>query len=341
MTYRPWGLLDWTLSLTAPRSWTFVGALSTEERSLAAWQWLSQLSNISHNRLLDIRDFPSRYAELQKDLLSKRGEEFRRAGGNPNQISPKIELLTELHRIVAIANEISGATEDSLVLDITSLPKRFSFPLLRHFYQDANIKNLLLTYTLPEKYSTDLSENATDWLPLPGFHGDGSSPQTLVVGIGFMVENLQSHIATINRHEAVKVLIPMPAPLPILYRTWEALYRLESPRSREKFDHYRVGALDMSSAFDRIASLSRESDSSLSFAPFGPKPLSAAMCLFAFQHDCAVYYPQPRIYNPLYSTGVGVIEGKQAVFGYWVKHDGIQFYIANKPDRQTKVSTKF
>ena len=329
MTYRPWGLLDWTLGLTTRRSWTFVGALSTEKRSLAAWQWLNQLSDVSHNRLLDIRDFPSRYTELQKDLLSKRTEEFRSAGGKPPQETPKIELLTELHRIVSIASEISGATGDSLVLDITSLPKRFSFPLLRHFHQNANIKNLLVTYTLPEKYSTDLSENATDWLPLPGFHGDGRSPQTLVVGIGFMVENLQSHIATINRHEAVKVLIPMPAPLPILYRTWEALYRLESPRLREKFEHYRVGALDMSSAFDRITSLSRESDSSLSFAPFGPKPLSAAMCLFAFQRDCAVYYPQPRIYNPRYSTGVGVVEGKQAVFGYWVKHDGIQFYAAN------------
>jgi hypothetical protein len=82
----------------------------------------------------------------------------------------------------------------------------------------------------------------------------------------------------------------------------------------------------MSSAFDRIVSLSRESDSSLSFAPFGPKPLSAAMCLFAFQRDCAVYYPQPRIYNPDYSVGVGTLEGKRAIFGYWLKHNETELY---------------
>ncbi len=326
MTYRPWGLLDWALNLTKPLRWSFIGALGTEERSLAAWRWLGQLAGVSQCRLLEIRDFPSRYTSLSRRLIDVREKEFENDGGNLKDITRSVDLLSELHRVVSIASEVVARSDGSLMIDITSLPKRFFFPFLRYFEQDSQVRNLIVTYTSPARYSGDLSENATDWLNLPGFHGDGGKPETLIVAIGFMVENLQSHIATINKHESIKVLIPLPAPLTILRRTWESVYRLEAARSPEKFEHYRVASNDMSAAFDRIISLARESTSSLTFAPFGPKPISAAICLYAFKRGCAVYYPQPRIYNPEYSLGVGEVEGKRAVFAYWIKHDGRSLY---------------
>jgi hypothetical protein len=328
MTYRPWGLLDWALDLSKPRRWNFIGALGTEVRSLAAWEWLTELGVLLHYRLLEIHDLESRYTALAIKLLHDREEAFRAAGGVPECITHSMELLTELHRIIRIARGVEAATDGSVILDITSLPKRFFFPLLRHFAQSDSVRNLIVTYASAAKYSEaqPLSENAADWLNLPGFHGEDGEPETLVVGVGFMVENLQSHIAEINKHESIKMLIPFPAPLSILRRTWESVYRLESGRSREKFEHHRVATNDMSAAFDRIASLALGSSANLAFAPFGPKPISASMCLYASQHECAVYYPQPRVYNPEYSMGVAEIDGKRAVFAYWVKHDGQNLY---------------
>ena len=328
MTYRPWGLLDWTLALATQQSWTFMGALGTEERSLAAWRWLRQISRVSYCRLLEIHDLPSHHTPVAQQLLQERKREFLNSGGTVEAVGAPLDLLTELHRITAVARNVEARASTSLILDITSLPKRFSFPLLRYLEKSKRVRNLVLTYTVPKKYIEDepLSKNATDWLNLPGFQGEAGKQETLVVSVGFMVESLQNHISTINKRESVKVLIPFPAPVSALRRTWESIYHLESGRSREKFEHHRVASTDLPAAFDRIVSLARASSCKLAFAPFGPKPISAAICLFATRSNCSVYYPQPRIYNPRYSTGVGDIYGKSAVYAYWLKHNGKSLY---------------
>ena len=334
MAYRPWGLLDWALQLTTTRQWSFIGALSTEERGLAAWHWLSEMGVLLRYRLLEIVDTPSRHTLRARELLREREQKFCDAGGRIEHITRSIELLTELHRIVAFAREIetastgNGSVPGSVILDITSLPKRFFFPLLRHFEQSKSFRDLVVTYTSPERYleGDALSEDATDWLTLPGFHGKDGQSEMLIVSVGFMAESLQNHLATIKKQEAVKMLIPFPAPLNVLRRTWESVFRLESERPPDKFEHHRVDAADLPDAFDRIVSLSREKSAIPAFAPFGPKPISAAMCLFASQRQCPVYYPQPRIYRPDYSQGVGEADGKRAVFAYWIKHKGESLY---------------
>lgn len=328
MVCRPWGLLDWALQLTKPRKWDFFGALGTEERSLAAWHWLRELGELSQCRLLEVLDHPSRHTPRALQLLHERENEFCGAGGRPENIARKLELLAELHRIIAIAREAESTTEGSVMLDITSLPKRFFFPILRHLEQSERVRDLVLTYTSPARYieGEPLSESATDWLTLPGFHGEDGKPETLIVCAGFMVESLHSHLATINKHEAVKMLIPFPAPLPVLRRAWDSVFCLESKRTPEKFEHHRVETTDLPGAFERIVSLSRDTSVKPAFAPFGPKPISAAICLFASQQQSSVYYPQPRIYHPEYSQGIREIDGKRAVFAYWIKHDGRRLF---------------
>lgn len=332
MAYRPWGPLDWALKLSTPRQWSFLGSLGTEERSLAAWRWMSELNAISQTRLLEIYDMPSRHTARAQQLLSDRIQAFLAAGGNMTSIHRGLGLMTELHRIVALGRDIEspngGCAPRSVLLDITSLPKRYFFPLLRLFHQSKSIRDLVITYTSASTYIEGdyLSEDATDWLTMAGFHGNGSTKEMLIVSVGFMVESLQNHVGTITKHESVKMLIPFPAPLSILRRTWDSLYCLESTRSPEKFDNHRVDTTDLPNAFDRIVSLARESSATPAFAPLGPKTISAAMCLFASKWNCAVYYPQPRIYHPDYSRGVGRVEGKPAVNAYWIKHDGQSLY---------------
>lgn len=328
MDYRPWGLLDWALQLTKPRQWDFVGALGTEERSLAPWHWLKKLGGLSKTRLLEVLDRPSHHTTLATQLTQERTQEFLESGGVEKDITRKLELMTEIHRVIAIADTIEQAAGNSVMLDITSLPKRFFFPLLRHLEQSERVRDLVITYTSPEHYLENgvLSEDATDWVTLPGFPGLSGQSEMLIVSVGFMVESLRSHLAEINKHESVKILIPFPAPLSILRRTWDSVCYLESKSESGKFQNFRLDAADLSGTFERVALLASETDIKPTFAPFGPKPISAAMCLYAAKHDCAVYYPQPRVYHPEYSRGVREVDGRPAVFAYWIKHEGEKLY---------------
>ncbi|HVM62830.1 MAG TPA: hypothetical protein VMV72_18360 [Verrucomicrobiae bacterium] len=58
----------------------------------------------------------------------------------------------------------------------------------------------------------------------------------------------------------------------------------------------------------------------LTLAPFGPKPHTLAMALFAIHRDAGMYYTQPKSYNPNYSSGFG------RTWAYVVKWDGVCCY---------------
>ncbi len=82
----------------------------------------------------------------------------------------------------------------------------------------------------------------------------------------------------------------------------------------------------MSAAFDRICSLSGTPAKRLAFAPLGPKPTSAAMCLYSIQTDSAMHYPQPTIYHPEYSKGIRNNDSSCAINAYWIKHESEFLY---------------
>lgn len=332
MSYRPWGLLEWTLQLSRSRRWVLVGTLGTEERSLAAWQGLRAMDACENYHLLEIHDATSRFTAEANESLSERRRDFVSAGGAEDRIRRNLRLLDEFHRIDDLGREFAQAN-DAVLLDITSLPKRYFFPILRRLCGTPGVRNLVVTYTSPEDYARDgrpMSEGGSHWTHLPGFLPSKSTKKELLIaGAGFATQNLQSHIRSITHHESIKLFIPFPAPLDALRRTMHAVYQLQGELPPRKFENYRVPTLDLSAAFDRILSLVQNTEAEPAFAPFGPKPISAAMCLFAAQRNSAVYYPQPWAYHPSYSTGVGKVDGKDAVFAYWIKHDGKLLYQAS------------
>jgi hypothetical protein len=232
--------------------------------------------------------------------------------------------MAELFKIEAFAREIENAGT-SVVLDITSFPKRFFFLILRQLVSCANVQNLVLTYTSPAGYTdAPLYEDIEPWKTLPGFGGTGSDPEQWIVSVGFLVESLTRYVR--DNPAKMKILIPFPAPLAALRRTWKSVADLEQGQSADRFDKYRVDTLDMSAAFDRINSLAGNPPKSLGFAPFGPKPTAAAMCLYALQRDSSVRYPQPTVYHPDYSFGISGNDPARAVSAYWVKHEGEFLY---------------
>lgn len=322
---RPWGLLNWALEISGKRKWFFIGALGAEDRSLAAWEFLVKLGVETGRCLIEVEPLkPSRFFAKTEQKLDERRQIFISKGGLESEIE-EIPLLSELHKVIQIAEKLCQSGP-AVVLDISSLPKRFFFPVLRSLYQADAIKDLLITYTCPLGYSECLSEKPGPWEHLPGFGGLGTREELLIVGLGFLVESLQQNFSAIEKHQAIQLLIPFPAPLSALRRTWDALYNIRAgPRAPDKFDTHRVGAADLASAFNKILSLTNGTQN-VAFAPFGPKPMSAAICLMASQMNSAVYYPQPQFYNPEYSRGVGMVNGAPAVYGYWLKHDGKGLY---------------
>ena len=236
--------------------------------------------------------------------------------------------MDELFRVNSFARRAESAAT-SVVLDITSFPKRFFFPILRTLAdKNSKVRNLLVTYTSPFSYPPDdepLYEDIEPWRVLPGFGGSGTSGAQWVVSVGFLVESLRMQVGG-DPNAKMKLLIPFPAPLSALRRTWESVANLERDHNEGRFEKFRVETLDMSAAFDRICQLAGSPEKPLAFAPFGPKPTSAAMCLYAMQRNSSVHYPQPTIYHPEYSRGIQKNDPAAAVSTYWVKHEGENLY---------------
>jgi hypothetical protein len=326
MKYRPWGPIDWVLSLSSQKNWHFVGVIGTEDRSLCAWARMRHLGVVESELFAEIYDVDSdKYRDRNRTALNKRRAELSSLGGGLDSIWP-FDLMAELFRIneFAIKAQSKGA---SVVLDITSFPKRFFFLILRALVKSPNVKNLLLTYTTPASYPDDapLYEDIEQWKSLPGFGGIDQKPEQWIVSVGFLVESLSRYVGD-NPQEKMKILIPFPAPLAALRRTWQSVAELEQSNHSDRFEKFRVDTLDMSAAFDRICSLSGTHSKQLAFAPLGPKPTSAAMCLYAIQRDSSMHYPQPTIYHPEYSKGIRNDDPSCAVNAYWIKHDGEFLY---------------
>ena len=188
----------------------------------------------------------------------------------------------------------------------------------------------MLTYTSPESYADDapLYEDIESWKNLPGFGGTGVKAQDWVVSVGFLVESLRREIKD-NPGQQIKILIPFPAPLAVLRRTWKSIAELEENyENLNRFEKFRVDTCDLAAAFDRICSLANNPPKNLAFVPFGPKPTSAAMCLYALQREdsSSAHYPQPTVYHPGYSKGISGNDPKTAVNAYWIKHEGEFLY---------------
>lgn len=294
---------------------------------MSSWEHMKGLGVVDNELFAEIQDVDSdKYRRRTQVALEARRSHFARLGGSLAQVE-SMELMSEWFLVNGFARRVESAAT-SVVLDITSFPKRFFFPILRTLAASPTVRDLLITYTSPACYAPDdepLYENIEQWRALPGFGGTGTRGAQWVVSVGFLVESLRMYVGN-AQDERMKLLIPFPAPLAALRRTWESVANLERDHTDGRFEKFRVETLDMSAAFDRIRQLAGVPEKPLAFAPFGPKPTSAAMCLYAMQRDSSVYYPQPTVYHPDYSRGVRNNDPATAVCAYWIKHGGENLY---------------
>ena len=320
--YRPWGSLNWVLRHIPTCKWSLLGCLSTGERSLAAWQVLRDAGSLDHVRLLRIANKPSRYDAAVRQRENDRIEEFKREGGDERVIEQH-NLLEPPFTIVGVIDSFLQTAGTNVVLDVSTLPKRFFFPLLKMLLRSIVVRNLIVTYTSPLEYTRgNLAENFDQWDHIPLFSGSyaNARPEMMVVNVGFEAFGLQEQVDQSGGGLPIKLLFPFPAPPQAFLRSWELVQRLQRHRSSDTFRLYRTDAKDVGDAFDRIVSLTDQGRHRALLAPFGPKPISVAMCIFATLTESQVFYSQPTVYHPQYSSGV------DSVWAHVLRLDGQDYY---------------
>jgi len=328
LRYRPWGLLPWLLEHLPPVQWSLIGSLGTEERCLSAWQFLTQMKRLERTYLFGIEDPISRYKTETDNRLALRTAVFNAGGGVATDVHPK-PLFARTGEIISIAEEfvISGARH--IVLDITSLPKRFFFPLVKVLMRSHNVESLLATYTMPIRYCNDpLAEDFLEWRALPLFSGSETTdkPEMLIVNVGYLAMGLPDQIEHGSPRMEVKLLFPFPNSPASYQKTWQFVRTIEHNLRGATTEMKHVHAMDVSDAFDDIVTLTDRGKRRALFAPYGPKPISLAMCIYAILTDSPVFYTQPRTYHPDYSVGVMETAGLPTIQAYCLRINGKDCY---------------
>jgi hypothetical protein len=334
--YRPWGSLGWVLSRIPKTKWSIFGSLATEDRSLSTWHILKQDNALYRTTLLEIEDpvsqetvrINSKLYQLRKLKIAERKKQFIDAGGLLSEIE-QLDLFGRFDVIVNNVNDFIRQSNGDILFDISALPKRLFFPALKLMMQSSLVKNLLVTYTIPKEYSTSfLSADHEPWRHLPLFAPPYPEPslEVFVIGLGLETLGLPELLEHDYRDVKVKLLFPFPPGPPLYQRTWEFVRSLENNLPSQSREPVRVNARDTSEVFDQICAASENGKQYAILAPYGPKPMSLAVCIYATLASSPVYYTQPRIYNPQYSVGVSIVNGKPETYCYCVRLDGTNFY---------------
>lgn len=332
--YRPWGPLGWMLGKLPNRKWSILGSLSTEDRCVAVLQTVEVPSRASQVflRILDpdtpvTEPFAQRHAEMQKRMV---------AAGSPAGAFKDVPLLASFDAMMQTVDAFLAQAGENIILDVTAMPKRWFFPLTKLLVRREQVKSLVITYTSAVTYSETLSSNPEPLSTIPGFATDDarSEHDTAVVGIGFEPLGLDE-LYSRQRVGKIRYIFPFPPGPPGFHRNWAFVRKLEDPilnRERGHDRRWHISMYDCSSVFDILIGVSAKGTSTCVLAPYGPKTVSLAMCLFANALEQAalpqapVYYAQPKRYDIAYSAGIKVAGGQPDVQAYCVKLNGRNLY---------------
>jgi hypothetical protein len=246
--------------------------------------------------------------------------------GSPSEGLVRWGLFAQHSTIVDVVEQFTAASESDVILDISTFPKKFFFPLVKLLLRSDRVKTLVATYSVPQKYFPgDLSEDPKPLAPLPLFGPEGFPDKPVdvaFVGVGFVPLGIVDMFQPSGRQADVRLFFPFPVGPVEFRRNWEFIRYLEKSLPDSAKEPLRVPPLHVSDVFEHICSETANGEKAAMFAPYGPKPMSLAMCLYANLTGSPAYYTQPTVYHPEYSTGIRVINGVQETYAYCLRIDG-------------------
>lgn len=319
-------MLPWVVSHCPTLQWSLLGCLSVEERCLATWLTVRQKVALGSVSFVEVIDPPSRFQQLTAERLKARRETFVNGGGDESCIRPH-NLFERAGDIIQLAENFIAQSSGNIILDITCFPKRFFFPICRLFLQSPTVTTLIVTYAIPIRYpDSPLAEDFQEWRALPLFTGTTDTPETLIVNVGHLAMGLPDQIEHGSPRMDVKLLFPFPNAPASHQMTRQFLRSVEQNLRGGGTQTKHVSGMDVSDSFDHICSLSEHGKKCVLFAPYGPKPISLSMCIYATLKDRPVFYTQPRVYNPEYSHGINSVDGDNQIYAYCLRLEGHDFY---------------
>ncbi len=323
----PWGRLDWVLDRLAAGPWDLLGALSNEERCTAVPKLLRGRGCLNEVDLIDVNEPPGhRQAQALKDAKALRA--LKIAELLPTATISALPLLVAYGEIVRLVQQAVARGGGHMIIDITALPKRFFFPAIKIALRSSCVQDIVVAYAHAERYAAEpLHEDAMAPEYLPLFSPAVAVEQNAdchIVGLGFEAPGL---IQVLEGGEVgeVEFLFPLPAPPPLFGRNWDALRHAVRSTDPTRTRHTGVSGSDVAAVFDELCSCTRQGQRRAMLAPYGPKPVSLAMCLFALavgSERAAVIYTQPKYYHPHYSNGIAIDRDGPVIYGYPIRLDG-------------------
>lgn len=342
---RPFGPIRWLLDkLPEAWRWSVLGTVATEDRCLAAAEAVFSMNRSSDVTLLKISDPINSTNQLHKEVAIRLDEldtHARGIFGNSLEVH-QMELLCLEQEIGDFASDFLSRCQENVVVDLSSMPKRYFFPILTLLSRSSRIKNLVATYSKPERYGRVLAEDPQEWEPLPMYGGDplaSDQKVTLMIGVGYQPLKL-SEILSHTRFgpDRVKLLLPFPSIPPGFVDNWKFIARIKNEWKQLRVDELppdaviRVPTHDVSIVFEQLLANTMNGYSpSIVLAPYGPKTISLAMCMLGIARhqvdiETEIGYTQPRIYHPEYSSGIETQNGVSAVTAYPLRFNCMDLY---------------
>ena len=310
--------------------WNFLGCVSMEDRCTGVIRNLPNHLSFSTKLALIVDDPISSYtAEINRKTYINE-QIFLDCGFNLGDIT-RLNCQNSFGSVELRLNEFfNNVTGRNLIVDITSLPKKVFFFIVRLLSSNNfGFQNIVFTYAKPEKYANEpLAENPEPWDALPGFRLSSRMPpsEKYVIGVGFEPLGLPS-VADAGEFQCkpVSFLFPFPSQVDRISKNWKFI-RSIFPNEKQ-IEVKSVDATNIPEIFDKLVGISNNRRIPIALAPFGPKPMSLAMALFAsstLKTDCpaAVYYTQPTKYRPDYSTGLKLVNGTPDIDAYCIMING-------------------
>lgn len=235
------------------------------------------------------------------------------------------------------ASDISG----NIVLDITSLPKRWFFPMLRYLSESEKVDNFQVIYTRGNEHALSLSENPELLRDLPTFlsEDDREDHDFAFVGVGFHTHKMLQLFGD-DRAMSLQLLFPFPPGPPGIHRNWKFVQEVEMKVEKDDsivegadpISYLHLDSTDVSQVFDAIRIVTEGGEKTSVMAPYGPKPFSLAMCLFALaceragKEDVPVKYSQPQKYSIKYTSDAAYRHDVLESWAYGIKKSGKHIY---------------
>jgi len=326
INYRPWGQLKWLLDKIDIPAWDILSCVASELRCTSVIKTVTTANQIRSAHFLNIEDPPSRFTPAVNGLIEKNWHLIRDIHNDSTQ--EKRQLLDAHHHIITIANNLIAASQGNIILDISCLPKRYFFPILKIMNNNGKVKNLIVTNSIPFRYTdSQLAEDYQEIKALPLFKEEPFSNHNIVIlSVGHISMGLPETIVSQVGDKSIDLYIPFPGSQQSDKPTWQFVHRIYNEIDSNQVNIRRTSAKDVSSAYDNIFRSTSNNKKTPLLLPFGPKPIALAMCLYAIKTKVPVCYTQPLHYHPEYSIGVRMEGEHPCVLGYPIILNGRKLY---------------